>query len=385
MSSTDGSSTVTGEKRRASAESRSILRYSASVVAPITRSSPRASSGLRMLAASIAPSGAPAPSTVCSSSRNRTILPSDSTASSSAFLRRFSNWPRNWAPAIMPDRSSATIRVLCERLGDLVAVDAQGQALRDGGLADAGLADQHGVVLAPAGEDLDGLGDLVGTADDRVDTAGGRIGRQVTAELVERGLALGAGGSRPRPRTSRTAPPRAARRPRRTPSAPCPAAGRRRLSMGWVLKISVTVTEISDWLHTQCDRAHASGRFPRRDLPPDRPRGSRAARRTWSATRTRASRRSIDPRLEIGEYLRLARYLGVSIEHILETHNHADHVSGHGRLAAATGALIHVHALAEAEYEHEPFEDGWELRAGRRASCARCTRPGTGPSTRRSR
>ena len=72
----------------------------------------------------------------------------------------------------------------------------------------------------------------------------------------------------------------------------------------------------------------------------------------------------IDPRLEIGEYLRLARYLGVSIEHILETHNHADHVSGHGRLAAATGALIHIHALAGAEYEHEAFEDGWELTLG---------------------
>lgn len=72
----------------------------------------------------------------------------------------------------------------------------------------------------------------------------------------------------------------------------------------------------------------------------------------------------VDPRLEIGEYLRLARYLGVSIEHILETHNHADHVSGHGRLAAATGALIHIHALAEAEYEHEAFEDGWELALG---------------------
>jgi hydroxyacylglutathione hydrolase len=72
----------------------------------------------------------------------------------------------------------------------------------------------------------------------------------------------------------------------------------------------------------------------------------------------------VDPRLDIGEYLRLARYLGVSIEHILETHNHADHVSGHGRLAAATGALIHIHALAAAEYEHEPFEDGWELELG---------------------
>ena len=72
----------------------------------------------------------------------------------------------------------------------------------------------------------------------------------------------------------------------------------------------------------------------------------------------------VDPRLEIGEYLRLARYLGVSIEHILETHNHADHVSGHGRLAAATGARIHIHADAHAEYQHEPFTDGWMLELG---------------------
>jgi hydroxyacylglutathione hydrolase len=72
----------------------------------------------------------------------------------------------------------------------------------------------------------------------------------------------------------------------------------------------------------------------------------------------------IDPRFEIDEYLELARYLSVSIDHVLETHNHADHVSGHGRLAAATGATIHIHRLADAEYEHEPFDDGYELRLG---------------------
>jgi glyoxylase-like metal-dependent hydrolase (beta-lactamase superfamily II)/rhodanese-related sulfurtransferase len=72
----------------------------------------------------------------------------------------------------------------------------------------------------------------------------------------------------------------------------------------------------------------------------------------------------IDPRFEIDEYLELARYRGVTIEHVLETHNHADHVSGHGRLVAATGARIHVHALASPDYEHEPFEDGWELSLG---------------------
>jgi rhodanese-related sulfurtransferase/glyoxylase-like metal-dependent hydrolase (beta-lactamase superfamily II) len=72
----------------------------------------------------------------------------------------------------------------------------------------------------------------------------------------------------------------------------------------------------------------------------------------------------VDPKLEIEEYLSLARYLGVDIEHVLETHNHADHVSGHGRLAAATGASIHVHREAGADYEHEPIDDGWELALG---------------------
>ncbi len=72
----------------------------------------------------------------------------------------------------------------------------------------------------------------------------------------------------------------------------------------------------------------------------------------------------VDPKFAIDEYLELARYLGVGVEHILETHNHADHVSGHGRLAAATGATIHVHRAAGAAYAHEPFDDGWELDLG---------------------
>jgi hydroxyacylglutathione hydrolase len=72
----------------------------------------------------------------------------------------------------------------------------------------------------------------------------------------------------------------------------------------------------------------------------------------------------VDPRFDIAPYLELARYVGVEIEHVLETHTHADHVSGHGRLSAATGAAIHVHREGGAEYDHEPFEDGWELELG---------------------
>ncbi len=69
----------------------------------------------------------------------------------------------------------------------------------------------------------------------------------------------------------------------------------------------------------------------------------------------------IDPQWDIDPYRRLARLHGVRIEHVLETHNHADHVSGHGRLARATGATLHVHELAEAGYPHEPIADGWVL------------------------
>src|SRR3954465_11728029 len=72
----------------------------------------------------------------------------------------------------------------------------------------------------------------------------------------------------------------------------------------------------------------------------------------------------VDPRLDVDEYLRLARYLGVHIAHVLETHNHADHVSGHGRLVAATGATVHIHEAAEPAYAPGPVADGWELELG---------------------
>lgn len=50
----------------------------------------------------------------------------------------------------------------------------------------------------------------------------------------------------------------------------------------------------------------------------------------------------IDPKWEIDEYLKAAARAGAKIRHVLETHNHADHVSGRCRLAAATGAALHV-------------------------------------------
>ncbi len=72
----------------------------------------------------------------------------------------------------------------------------------------------------------------------------------------------------------------------------------------------------------------------------------------------------VDPQWDIDPYLQLSRLHGVGIEHVLETHNHADHVSGHGRLARSTGATIHIHELARVEYEHEAIADGWTLQIG---------------------
>ncbi|MGB0093972.1 MAG: MBL fold metallo-hydrolase [Solirubrobacteraceae bacterium] len=85
----------------------------------------------------------------------------------------------------------------------------------------------------------------------------------------------------------------------------------------------------------------------------------------------------VDPKLDIEEYLALAHYTGVRIEHVVETHNHADHVCGHGRLAAATGATIHIHRRTQRDYDHEPFGDGWELQL--RSITVRAAHSGTSP------
>ncbi len=112
VSSTEGSPTKTGWKRRSSAASFSMeVRYSSSVVAPMRRSSPRASIGLIIWPASMAPSAAPAPTIVCSSSMKVTISPSASVISLSTAFRRSSNSPRYLAPATIEPRSRATTRL----------------------------------------------------------------------------------------------------------------------------------------------------------------------------------------------------------------------------------------------------------------------------------
>jgi hydroxyacylglutathione hydrolase len=66
----------------------------------------------------------------------------------------------------------------------------------------------------------------------------------------------------------------------------------------------------------------------------------------------------VDPKWDIEDYLALAEEHSFEIRHILETHNHADHVSGKGRLAKATGATVHVPSEAGVGFPHEPLADG---------------------------
>jgi glyoxylase-like metal-dependent hydrolase (beta-lactamase superfamily II)/rhodanese-related sulfurtransferase len=72
----------------------------------------------------------------------------------------------------------------------------------------------------------------------------------------------------------------------------------------------------------------------------------------------------VDPAYAIEPYLEEAEGAGVRIVGVLETHTHADHVSGHGRLALEHGAPVRIHPAAEPEYPFEAVEDGQEVRVG---------------------
>jgi hydroxyacylglutathione hydrolase len=72
----------------------------------------------------------------------------------------------------------------------------------------------------------------------------------------------------------------------------------------------------------------------------------------------------VDPAYEIAPYLRAAEQEDVRIVRTLETHTHADHVSGHGRLALEHGIPVGIHGAAEALYPHEELEDGREVVLG---------------------
>ena len=116
---------------------------------------PRASIGFIMLPASMAPSAAPAPTIVCSSSIKVMTSPPASEISFSTAFRRSSNSPRYLAPATMAPRSSARTALAAQAFGHIALDYPAREALHDGRLAHAGLTDQHRVVLRTPREDLD--------------------------------------------------------------------------------------------------------------------------------------------------------------------------------------------------------------------------------------
>jgi hydroxyacylglutathione hydrolase len=86
----------------------------------------------------------------------------------------------------------------------------------------------------------------------------------------------------------------------------------------------------------------------------------------------------VDPGIAIDQYLELACRHRFGIAHIVETHTHADHVSGNRRLAELTGAAIHVSAGAEPGFASRPLRPGDAIAVGSVTLTARAT-PGHRP------
>jgi hydroxyacylglutathione hydrolase len=72
----------------------------------------------------------------------------------------------------------------------------------------------------------------------------------------------------------------------------------------------------------------------------------------------------VDPAYAIEQYLAEAKKQKARLVRVLETHTHADHVSGHGRLALEHALPVSIHPAAEPAYPFEPLEDGQELELG---------------------
>ena len=164
--------------------------YSFRVVAPTQRSSPRASSGLEHVGGVHRPLGrARAHHGV------QLVDEEDDLALGLLdFLEHGLQAVLELAAVLGPGDQRAQVEghhaLVLQRLGDVARHDALGEALHDRGLAHAGLADEDGVVLGAAGEDLDHAAHLVVAADDGVELAlAGQLGE--VAAVASRGPGSG--------------------------------------------------------------------------------------------------------------------------------------------------------------------------------------------------
>jgi len=73
----------------------------------------------------------------------------------------------------------------------------------------------------------------------------------------------------------------------------------------------------------------------------------------------------VDPQRDVDEYINEAAAQGFKIKYIIETHLHADFVSGHRELSERTGAEIVFSRTAQATFKHRAVKDGEELKLGK--------------------
>jgi hydroxyacylglutathione hydrolase len=88
----------------------------------------------------------------------------------------------------------------------------------------------------------------------------------------------------------------------------------------------------------------------------------------------------VDPRRDVAEYVADAKAHGLTIELVIETHFHADFLSGHLELAAATGAEIGYGEAADAEFAIRKLRDGERISLGEVTLEVRAT-PGHTPES----
>lgn len=72
----------------------------------------------------------------------------------------------------------------------------------------------------------------------------------------------------------------------------------------------------------------------------------------------------VDPQRDVDQYIAEAERRGVKIRYVIETHLHADFVSGHRELAERTGAQIVIGSSAGAQFPHRAVRDGDVLALG---------------------
>lgn len=72
----------------------------------------------------------------------------------------------------------------------------------------------------------------------------------------------------------------------------------------------------------------------------------------------------VDPKRDVQDYLDISRNEGMKITHIIDTHVHADHVSGSQELRSHTRAKVCLHENAPVEFEHEKLKEGDVIEIG---------------------